>query len=101
MLALRGILVGRDRESQLSGLYAGPQEGRRNINGVDVVIVVEYPSTLHAEKVFRTTRLGKSRARVFANPGYFQDALLQKAELSIQALGDDRNVSILLYVLKG
>ena len=40
ILALRGIVVDRDRESQLSGLYAGPQEGRRNINGMYVVMVV-------------------------------------------------------------
>lgn len=33
ILALRGILVLRVRESQLSGRYAGPHDGRRNING--------------------------------------------------------------------
>lgn len=51
ILALRGILVGRDRETQHSGLYAGPQEGRRNINGVAVVMVVGVLSSLDVEKI--------------------------------------------------
>ena len=40
IFALRGMARCRDREIQLSGLYAGPQDGRRNINGKCVVIVI-------------------------------------------------------------
>lgn len=38
ILAFRGILAGRDRESLLSGSTALAQRGRKNINGSNVVI---------------------------------------------------------------
>ena len=41
ILALRGIIGVRDREIQLSGFNADVQRGRKNINGSNVVIVMD------------------------------------------------------------
>lgn len=41
IFAFRGIMVERDRESQLNGVKAGAQQGLKNINGRNVVIAVK------------------------------------------------------------
>lgn len=40
IFAFNGIVIDRDRESQLSGWLARVQQGRKNINGSGVVILV-------------------------------------------------------------
>ena len=63
-MALRGIVVGRDRESRLNGLYDAPQEGRRNINGMWLVILVVAPTTYKPGESFLQDR---PRQIIFGN----------------------------------